>query len=91
MSNVIWKYSLGPTVAHTLSMPKGAEIIHCDVQGGEFFAWAIIPDREAEKEDRHILIAPTGGIGESRVTKENHINTIIDGIYVWHFFEVQYE
>jgi hypothetical protein len=88
MSNVIWKYLLGPESAHTLSMPAGAEVIHADIQRGEFCLWAIIPDQSAEKENRYFLIAPTGGPGDSRVIKKNHITTFLDGMYVWHVFEV---
>jgi len=91
MNNVIWKYSLGPTPNHTLSMPKGAEVIQADIQHGEFFIWAIIPDTEAEKENRFFLIAATGGPEDSRTTKESHISTIMDGDYVWHVFEVRHE
>ncbi len=90
MSNVIWKYSLGPTNNHTLSMPKGAEVIHADIQHGEFFIWAIIPDPGAEKENRYFLIGPTGGSGDCRFKKENHITTFLDGSYVWHIFEVKH-
>ena len=91
MSNVIWKYSLGPTSNHTLWMPKGAEVIHADVQHGEFCLWAIIPDREAEKENRYFLIAGTGGPGDCRIIKGNHVTTFLDGAFVWHVFEVKYE
>ena len=91
MSNVIWKYSMGPTMDHTLSMPRGAEAIHADIQEGTFQLWAIIPNPEAEKEDRHFLIAPTGGPGDDRVAKQNHVATFQDGHYVWHVFEVPNE
>lgn len=91
MSNVIWKYSLGPTKNHTLSMPVGAEVIHADIQNNEFFLWAIIPDPNAKQESRFFLIAPTGGSGDCRAIKENHITTFLDGTYVWHVFEVKNE
>ena len=91
MSNAIWKFSLGPQSAHTIGVPRGGEFIHADIQKGEFFVWALVPDTETEKENRYILIAPTGGIGDSRLTKEGHISTIMDGAYVWHVFEVKYD
>lgn len=91
MGNVIWKYSLGPTDAHTLSVPKGAEFIHADIQNGEFFVWAIIPDEIADHENRYILIAPTGGPGDDRLVARDHINTFLDKGYVWHVFEVKYD
>ena len=90
MSNVIWKFSLGPTIDHTLSMPRGAEVLHADVQDGEFYLWALVDPAE-ELEDRHFIIAPTGGPGDDRISKANHISTIMDGRYVWHVFEVKGE
>ena len=67
------------------------DLDEADIQHGEFFIWAIIPDTEAEKENRFFLIAATGGPEDSRTTKESHISTIMDGDYVWHVFEVRHE
>jgi hypothetical protein len=42
MDQVIWKSSVGPNAEYYLSMPRGAEILHADVQDGEFYLWALV-------------------------------------------------
>lgn len=55
----IYKYPLLTLNSFTMSLPKGAEIVHVDVQNGEAQLWAII-DPMAVYESRTFRIFATG-------------------------------
>lgn len=55
----IWKFSLQPTVEHTILMPVGAEILSVQTQRNTACIWALV-DPTAEKEKRKFIIVGTG-------------------------------
>lgn len=74
----------GPT-----KLPLFARILHVDVQGGQFYVWALF-DNGTVWQDRHIIVVGTG----HRITETKgelaHINTFLaeGGTFVGHAFEV---
>ncbi|GEM_PF-3157757 len=57
---VIFKYQMPVLEEFTMELPKGAQIIRVQDQGGMFWLWAVI-DTRAPKEARHFRAFKTGG------------------------------
>lgn len=75
----VYKYPMGITL-----IPKGAIIRKAGIQNGEIFLWAEV-DTDAPKVHRHIYAFGTG-----HLIPENacFIDTVFDGAFVWHVYEV---
>lgn len=67
-------------------MPDGARILSIATQGTDFVAWALV-DPSAEPKTFTLRLVQTGGTVPAE-PEHRYINTIQDGIFVWHFFEV---
>lgn len=96
MRTTVWKFELNPDVQLCeLMMPAGARILHFGAQ--EKFTrglhhlsiWAEV-DTEAEKIYRTFLIIGTGHPRHD-LENMNYIGTAMDGMYVWHLYEVRRE
>lgn len=79
----IYKYPLTVTDNQTVPMPKGAEILTVQVQGGTPCLWAMVDLREPE-EDRRILTYGTGHIVD---LEGRYIGTYQMSALVFHVFE----
>lgn len=59
----IWKWPINPLAGLALEMPRGAKLLHVDVQGSGLLAqphvWALV-DTEAPKVTRVIVLRGTG-------------------------------
>lgn len=66
-------------------MPKGAKVLKAGMQGGEVQLWAEV-DTDAPKEERNFIVYGTGW----EIQEENvcFIDTVFDGAFVWHVYEV---
>lgn len=83
----VWKYDLHHYGPNDLQMPAGAIPIHADVQAGQPCLWALV-DPARPPEPRRFLLAATGQeLGE---TVGRHVGSYLqlDGIFVYHVFEV---
>lgn len=56
---VIFKYQMPVLERFSMSLPKGAEIIRMEDQGGMFWLWAVV-DTNAPMEERHFHAYKTG-------------------------------
>ena len=92
----VWKYAL-PVQDEIIEveMPKGAEILHVDTQREQVCLWALV-ESEQEKEIRRFRIHGTGhplanNAGTGYNTYDTYVGTSIhlDGMLVWHVFEVK--
>jgi hypothetical protein len=81
----IWKFPLGGVVS-VIEMPKDAQIVHFDAQGGPCL-WAIV-DPEAEKEYRTFHVVGTGELFPDIVNVE-YVATMLTPPFVWHCLEVK--
>ena len=86
----IWKYPLNLGFnGQRIRFRKGAKILKADMQGDAICIWALVDDAEKE-EWREITIYGTGHrIPDELVDRLSFIDTVMDGAYVWHVFELQ--
>lgn len=92
----VWKYNLGGTGQHDLSLPKRASILNFQIQGGVFTLWALVditldPSQwgEDDYEVRQFEIIGTGW--DTKRRSFEYIGTVQDKAFVWHMFEVTIE
>lgn len=84
--NTIWKYSLQSAPNFSIEMPRGAQILTVQLQGGRPYLWALV-NPDAVLEPRYFFLAPTG---ESFVPPAlDYIGTfqMDGGAFVAHLFE----
>lgn len=89
MSKKIFKFPLQDV--HTdqvaIKMPKGAQILTAQVQGGVICIWAIV-NVDKEPETRIIHIAGTGHELPEKANAGNWIASVQQGPFVWHLFDL---
>jgi hypothetical protein len=87
----VWKYELGGEVS-VYSMPKGARVLHVEVQAGTPCLWVLV-DPEEPHETRKFLVR---GTGEDIPGPANHVGTFLKHpppsdpdrqTFVFHVFE----
>ena len=85
MNKQIHKFPLRfQTEPQSILMPKNAKIVKVAIQGTTICLWASVrPD--VEKETRTFNIVPTGVWYDS---DEQYLDSVLDGQFVWHIFEV---
>lgn len=83
--NTIWKFEFRIDDEVTLSMPRGAHILHAGMQGQTPCVWALV-DSKAPKVERFFRVFGTGNplCGEGRM---KHIASFQAPPFVWHLFE----
>ena len=88
MAKSIWKYGLELVPQQTIEMPQGAEFLSIQEQYGSLCLWAIVTPG-SDKELRTVAVVGTGH--DCGYSKDSHIDTVQQGAFVWHFFEVKGE
>lgn len=84
----IWKFPLSNGSPQRIDMPKGAEILSIQQQGGMAQLWALV-DSEQPSDPRYIEIYGTGQrIHESVNVKRKYLATFQQREFVWHVFEL---
>lgn len=87
----IWKYHLSGlqtlSECQRVDMPKGAEIVSCQLQRGEIVVWAIVDD-EHELESRYFFVIYTGLPLPGNPYKYLSTLQLEDGDIVLHAFEL---
>jgi hypothetical protein len=81
---VIYKYQLKPMVL----LPKEALVLKAGIQNGELFVWALVDPNETTHIERLFEIVGTGHSFEHGYLTHRHVDTIFDGPFVWHIWEV---
>lgn len=81
----IWKFPLELKGLQNVSIPEGAEILHCAIQSGGIFMWALV-DPSLPLQRREIEMIGTGNPAPEE--ERRYISTVIDGSLVWHIFEI---
>ena len=80
----IYKYELED--GRGVEMPIGAKVLTIQTQNGLPYIWALV-DIDAECDFRYFTIVGTGH-DFPNADDFNYINTIQDGPFVWHIFEL---
>ena len=75
----VYKYPVGE-----IQLPKGAKILTAKRQNDKVVLWAEV-DTEQVLEHRTIHVYGTGHLIPDNAC---YISTVIDGIFVWHIYEV---
>jgi hypothetical protein len=91
----IWKYEIPMEKDITINMPKYAQILHIDSQGGipcmwiEFPNASFYPSKEIEYEDRNFTIIGTGWeFGSAEIGNAGiYVDTWQSPPFVWHLYE----
>jgi hypothetical protein len=67
-----------------LTIPVGAHVLHCGLQGGSAFAWCDVDPAETRWQE--VIAVPTGSVLPDGL--HCHIGTVvgIDEVYVFHFY-----
>lgn len=81
---VIYKYDLTPTVL----LPKGASVLKAGMQNGGLYIWALVDPNEKTHIEKTFEVIGTGHPFEHNGLKYRFIDTIFDGPFVWHIWEV---
>lgn len=80
----VWKYEFQLKSVVTISMRKGAEVIHVSQQNRQPCIWAIV-DPTNDTEERVFFVQGTGH--PIREEASSHLGTWFDNEFVWHLFE----
>lgn len=82
----IWKYPLDVKINQTIELRVGAKIICCKMQSHQLMLWAEFDTEVERTETRTIMIVGTGH--PINATAYKYIESVLDGSYVWHIYEV---
>ena len=81
----VWKFSLQIGGRVFRAMPDGARPLSVQLQGDTLCLWCLV-DPKAQPTMRQFTVVGTGHyIGTEQL---HHIGTVLDGVFVWHAFEV---
>ncbi len=86
MSKTIWKFPL-LNMPYDVTMPEGSKILKVDMQGGVPTIWVGV-DTDMPDEIRKFIIYGTGAVIRQEHTYASYIETVFDGPFVWHIFEI---
>ena len=87
MYDTVWKYKLEYVDYQTISMPKGATVIHAGLDGKDDVCIWVRHDIEQEREDVVIHVNKTGGRLPDDFDDNNcFIGIVTRGYYVWHIY-----
>lgn len=82
----IWKYPIEIVDEQTIILPKGAEILHVNMQGEQLCLWAKVNHLISLTEERNIAVI---GTGNPMLTRDYfYLGTVFDRVFVWHIFEI---
>lgn len=87
MNNTIYKYPLDTKDTNILELPKGAQILTVQTQNNIPCIWALVNDKETEKESRFINTFGTGHPIDSSPRKYIGTYQLHNGALVFHVFE----
>ena len=84
----IHKYELGPLgVGINVPLPKGSVVLSAGIKNTDIFIWALV-DTEQPTEVRQFIAYGTGWEVDEDIGELCFIDTVFEGPYVWHVFEV---
>lgn len=82
----IWKYKLEIIDTQVIEMPGAVRLLSVQMQGHDLCLWALV-DPNADKAERVISIVGTGYDIEMSEASQ-YIGSAIDGVFVWHVFDL---
>jgi hypothetical protein len=88
MSKIIYKYKITESEDIQVEMPKGAQILHADIMSNGMHVWALVNPKHKLKKKTFRVIATGQEISDYDKKHYHYIKTMIDGIFVWHLYEL---
>ena len=87
MQQKIFKYPLAITDSQTLMLPRFAEVLTAQVQGGALCMWAVVDASESVHHERVVRIIGTGNpISPPLDNDADEYVATVQGALVWHVF-----
>ena len=80
----IYKYELSKTI----ELPINSQVLKAGMQNGGMYLWVLVDPNEKETSQRNFEILGTGHPFEFDYLTHTHIDSIFDGPFVWHIWEV---
>ena len=81
---VIYKYELSKTI----ELPINSQVLKAGIQKGDMYIWVLIDGTETKTSQRNFEILGTGHSFEFDYLTHTYIDSIFDGPFVWHIWEV---
>ena len=81
---VIYKYEL----AKTIMMPINSQVLKVGMQNGIMCIWILVENNELDASERNFEIIGTGHSFEFDYLTHTYIDSLFDGPFVWHIWEV---
>jgi hypothetical protein len=81
---VIYKYEL----AKTIMMPINSQVLKAGMQNGIMYIWALVEPNEKQTYECNFEILGTGHSFEFDYLTHTYIDSLFDGPFVWHIWEV---
>lgn len=81
---VIYKYELRNEVL----LPKDSLVLKAGMQGDTMYIWVLLDPSETTHIQRNFEVIGTGHSFEHHYMTHRFVDTIFDGPFVWHIWEV---
>lgn len=81
----VFKYAFSHPAGDVFEVPVGAQFLHAGIQAGVPCVWFEVDETQTLKYRRTFVLVGTG----VRVPESSeHRGTVLQGAFVWHFYEV---
>lgn len=89
---VIYKYPIKMRPGHNyITLPEGYKILKLDYDPNRILCiWALVDNEIEEKKEVDITLVGTGWPLDINPEITAYIDSVVDGPYVWHAFEVKF-
>jgi len=81
---VIYKYEL----TRRIQLPIDSQVLKVGMQNGIMQMWVLVDPNQKETSQRNFEIIGTGHSFEFNYLTHTYIDSIFDGPFVWHIWEV---
>ena len=81
---VIYKYEL----TRRIQLPIDSQVLKVGMQNGIMQMWALVDPNQKETSQRNFEIIGTGHSFEFDYLTHTYIDSLFDGPFVWHIWEV---
>jgi hypothetical protein len=81
---VIYKYEL----ARTIELPIDSQVLKVGIQNGIMQMWVLVDPNQKETSQRNFEIIGTGHSFEFDYLTHTYIDSLFDGPFVWHIWEI---
>jgi hypothetical protein len=81
---VIYKYEL----VRTIDLPINSQVLKAGMQNGGMYIWVLIDPTEKETYQSNFEIIGTGHNFEFDYLTHTYIDSLFDGPFVWHIWQV---